>query len=92
MLTAAVSTYLARRRALGSQLRDTERILNNYALFAEDKGDVYIRTPTVLEWIRGNRASPLTKRIRLRTVVLFARYHKKSNEPAETPWPNNYIR
>lgn len=85
MLTAEVNAYLATRRALGSQLRDTERILRNYALFAEHKGDVYIRTPTVLEWIRGNTASPLTKRIQLRTVVLFARYLHAEDDRHDVP-------
>jgi integrase/recombinase XerD len=85
MLTAGVNTYLARRRALGSQLRDTERILRNYASFAKHKGDVYIRTPTVLEWIRKSSASPLRKRIRIRTVVLFARYLHAEDERHDVP-------
>lgn len=85
MLTAAVNTYLAGRRALGFQLRDTEWILRNYASFAEHKGDVYIRTRTVLEWIRVNSSSPLRNRIRLRTVVLFARYLHAEDERHEVP-------
>lgn len=66
MLTSAVNAYLARRRAVGFQLRDTESILRNYASFAAHKGDVYVRTRTVLEWIRVRSSSPLTNCVRLR--------------------------
>lgn len=85
MLTSAVTTYLAARRAVGFQLRDTESILRNYALFAGDKGQMYVRTPTVLEWLRVHSSSPLRNCIRLRTVVRFARYLHAEDERHEVP-------
>lgn len=85
MLTSAVNAYLAARRAVGFQLRDTESILRNYASFAGHKGDVCVRTATVLEWIGANNSSPLRNCIRLRTVVLFARYVHAEDECHEVP-------
>ncbi|MBN4059065.1 tyrosine-type recombinase/integrase [Endomicrobium sp. AH-315-J14] len=85
MLTTAVNAYLAARRVVGFQLRDTEAILRNYASFAGHKGDVYVRTRTVLEWIRVRNSSPLRNCIRLRTVVRFARYLHAEDERHEVP-------
>ena len=74
MLTAAVDAYLADRRAVGFQLRDTEEILRDFASFASQEGDTHICSRTVVEWIRSISKSPLRNCVRLRTVVLFARY------------------
>lgn len=85
MLTSAVNAYLAARRAVGFQLRDTESILRSYASFAGNEEDVYVRTSTVLAWIRVHSSSPLRNCIRLRTVARFARYLHAENELHEVP-------
>ena len=36
MLTTAIDAYLAMRRTLGYQLRDTEAILRDFAAFADE--------------------------------------------------------
>lgn len=85
MLTPAVDSYLAARRAVGFQLRDTEAILRDFAAFASAKGDTHVRARTVLEWIRSRNRSPLRNCVRLRTVVRFARYLHAEDERHEVP-------
>ena len=71
MLSTAVDRYLAARRAVGFQLRDTEEILRDFVAFAAGKADTHICNRTVLEWIRSRNSSPLRNDVRLRTVVLL---------------------
>ena len=85
MLTAAVDSYLAARRAVGFQLRDTEDILRDFAAFASGKADTHVCTRTVLDWIRSRNGSPLRKCIRLRTVALLAGYLHAEDERHEVP-------
>jgi integrase len=85
MLIAAVDSYLAIRRALGYQLRDTEAILRDFAAFADGKKDSHVVTQTVLEWIRRASGSPLRSCVRLRTVVRFARYLQAEDPHHEVP-------
>ena len=88
MLSAAVDSFLAGRRAVGFQLNDHETILHDFARFATTKGEALVRTRTVLEWIRARDGSPLRQRVRLRTVVHFARYLQAEDARHEVP-PNN---
>lgn len=85
MLSAAVDSYLAARRALGFQLRDTEGILRDFVAFASGKGDTHVCSRTVLDWIRSRNGSPLRKCVRLRTVARFARYLHAEDERHEVP-------
>lgn len=85
MLTAAVESYLAARRAVGFQLRDAAELLRDFAAFACAKRDTYVCTRTVLEWIRARHGSPLRNCVRLRTVVRFARYLRAEDERHEVP-------
>ena len=85
MLSAAVDSYLAGRRAAGFQLNDHEGILRDFARFASAKGEALVRTRTVLEWVRARDGSPLRRCVRLRTVVHFARYLQAEDERHEIP-------
>ncbi len=85
MLSAAVDSYIAARRAVGFQLRDTEELLCDFAAFASAKRDTYVCTQTVFEWIRSRNGSPLRNCVRLRTVVRFARYLRAGDERHEVP-------
>jgi integrase len=85
MLSAAVDTYLAGRRAAGFQLTDHEGILRDFARFASAQGDAVVRTRTVLEWVRARGGSPLRRCVRLRTVVHFARYLQAEDARHEVP-------
>jgi len=91
MLTSAVDSYLAVRRAVGFQLRDAEEILRDFVAFACAKGDdAHVCTRTVLEWIRTRNASPLRNCVRLRTVVRFARYLHAEDKRHEIPPENAF--
>ena len=72
MLSASVDSYLAARRAIGYQLRDTEDILRDFVAFASAKADTHICSRTVLEWIQGRNNSPLRNHVRLQNVVRLA--------------------
>ena len=85
MLTAAVDSYLAARRAAGYQLQDTGDILRDFAAFASGKADTHVCSRTVLDWIRTRNGSPLRKCVRLRTVALLARYLHAEDEHHEVP-------
>mgnify|MGYP001035181377 CR=1 FL=1 len=85
MLSAAVDRYLAARRAVGSQLRDTEEILRDFGAFASRKAETHVRSRTVLEWIRSRNGSPRRNDMRLRTVILLARYLHAEDEHHEIP-------
>ena len=90
MLTAAVDSYLAARRAAGYQLQDTGDILRDFAAFASGKADTHVCSRTVLDWIRTRNGSPLRKCVRLRTVALLARYLHAEDERHEVPPPNAF--
>jgi integrase/recombinase XerD len=92
MLTAAVDAYLAARRAVGFQLRDTEDILRDFVAFASGQADTHVCSRTVLDWIRSRNGSPLRTCIRLRTVSLLARYLHAEDERHEVPPQNAFGR
>ena len=85
MLNAAVDSYLAHRRAAGYQLKDHEGILRDFTRFACAKGDAFVRSPTVLEWIRTRHGSPVRSCVRLRTVVHLARYLHAEDDRHQVP-------
>jgi site-specific recombinase XerD len=91
MLTAAVDSYLAARRAVGFQLRDTEDILRDFVSFASGNGDAHVCNRTVRNWIRSRSSSPLRKYTRLSTVGLWARYLHAEDERHEVP-PQEFSR
>lgn len=85
MLTSAVDSYLTARRAVGFELRDHDGILHDFAAFAAAKGDTHVQNATVLEWVGQGNRSPLRNRVRLRTVVRFARYLHAEDDRHDLP-------
>jgi len=85
MLSAAIDSYLAARRAAGFQLKDQEGMLRDFCRFASAKGDNFIQARTVLEWARARQGSPLRSCIRVRTVVHLARYLQAEDGRHEVP-------
>ncbi len=73
MLTQAVSTYLAVRRAMGFQLRTEGYHLRSYARFAGARGENFICTTTTIDWAALGPSAPQRAR-RLGVVSRFARY------------------
>ena len=72
MIMHALETYLALRRAMGFDLRDTERQLRHFARFAAARGESHVHTQTVLDWA-ALAPSPTHRARRLNMVILFAR-------------------
>lgn len=84
MLSQLVTAYLEVRRALGFDLRDTERLLRQYVAFAAACGDTHVRTSTALDWC-AEAGTAGQRHHRLRRVVLFARYVRAEDPRHEVP-------
>jgi integrase len=84
MLMKAIEAYLEVRRLSGCKLRDAERLLRRYADFAAARGDTHVRVRTAVDW--SLEAGPVgQRRIRLRQVVLFARYARAEDPHHQVP-------
>lgn len=84
MLIDAIGSYLSVRRAMGFELRETERLLRRFAAFATTRGDTHVRTQTAIEWASGARSSGESY-YRLRRVVIFARHARAEDPQHEVP-------
>ena len=87
MLTRTVESYLVVRRAAGFDLRNSTRLLQDFARFAMEEGDTYIRTTTAIAWAGGARSIRQRDR-RLKEVVRFARHVRAEDIAHEVP-PSN---
>lgn len=84
MLSSHVDRYLAVRRTLGYKLHNTARNLQAFAAFASDKGDTHIRAATTVQWA-AQAPSPHARHVRLRDVVLLARFLHAEDTTHEIP-------
>ena len=84
MLSAHVDRYLALRRTLGYQLHYAGRNLQAFAAFASDQGDDHIRAATAVQWA-AQAPSPHARSVRLRDVVLLARFLHAEDAAHEIP-------
>lgn len=84
MLTQAVETYLAVRRAAGFALRCEGFQLNSFAAFSEARKQRYVSTETAIAWAGLARSVPQRAR-RLGTVIRFARYLRAEDQHHEVP-------
>ncbi|MCP5011938.1 MAG: tyrosine-type recombinase/integrase, partial [Aestuariibacter sp.] len=71
MIRTYVDDYVTRRRAVGYKFRIQNSLLTNFARFADQRNDQFIKTDTVLEWSK-QAPSPAQKRNRLLTIRRFA--------------------
>jgi integrase len=85
MLITVVDSYLTLRRATGVKLAETERTLRAFALFAEARGESFIRSATVLDWVRAKSPSPHMRAYRLKLIIPFARYLRAEDPRHEVP-------
>jgi len=84
MLMDKVDSYLALRRSAGYALEVPEYHLRNFARFAAQRGETFIRTPTVIEW--ASQAPSLNQREnRLGTVIRFARHLQAEDQRHDVP-------
>jgi integrase len=74
------------RRALGYKMDKAERLLGQFAAFAEDRGETHVRTETALAWatLPADAAAIWTSR-RLAEVRLFARHLRTLDQRTEVP-------
>lgn len=84
MLTPAIDAYLAIRRAAGFELRVVESLLRNFARFAAERDDSYVRSETAIAWA-ALAPSPAQRGRRMATVVIFARQAHAEDPQHEIP-------
>ena len=73
MLTHAVESYLAVRRATGFRLKSEGSLLQDFAAFSAALGKHYVCSETAIEWA-GSAQSIFQRARRLGQVIRFARY------------------
>jgi len=84
VLTQLVDSYLELRRSMGFRMKVQEYLLRNFASFAAERGETYIRTRTAVEWAaqapsEGQRAN------RLGMLRVFARLAHAEDAGHEVP-------
>lgn len=84
MLTQAVESYLAIRRAVGFALKCPEFQLKSFAAFSEARGHYYISSNIAIEWAALAR-SGAQRACRLGTIIRFARYLRSEDPRHELP-------
>ena len=89
MLIDQVKSYLAIRRATGFELKSTEQRLLSYAGFATERGELYVRAKTAIQWAQQPASSDHPYR-RLNPIVLFARYLRAEDPRHEIPSLNHF--
>jgi integrase/recombinase XerD len=86
MLSRAVQSYLAVRRATGYALKGVGLHLRSFAAFSDACGQRCVNTQTAIEWAR--QAPSVSQRARrLATVARFARYLQAEDARHEIPPP-----
>jgi integrase/recombinase XerD len=84
MLTRAVETYLAVRRAVGFALRCEGSHLKGFAMFSEARKQPYVSAKIAIEWAGLAQSMPQRAR-RLGIIIRFARYLRAENQRHEVP-------
>lgn len=89
MMTQALDSYLAVRRAAGFQLKKVERYLRSFVRFSSNECKAYICAQSAIEWAR-QASSPAQRAFRLKTVAGFARYLSAEDSRHEVP-PDDFF-
>ena len=84
MLTRAVETYLAVRRAAGFALRCEGSLLKGFAAFSEARKQHYVSTGMAIEWAGLAPSVPQSAR-RLGMVIRLARYLRAEDDRHDVP-------
>ena len=84
MLTQAVESYLAVRRAAGFALRCGGSHLKSFAAFSEARKQAYVSSDLAIEWAGMARSVP-QRACRLGTVIRFARYLRAEDGRHDVP-------
>jgi len=86
MLTDAVTTYLAIRRATGFALTCEAVQLKSFAAFSEARREPYVSADLAIEWA-GLAQSVSQRARRLGTIIRFARYLRAEDPRHDIPSP-----
>src|SRR5262245_4518703 len=86
MLSHDVSRYIAINHAMGLKFKEQAYLLRSFAAFAQQRGEDYVCTKTVLDWAALG-PSARTRRRRLLTIRRFAEAMRAENERHEIPSP-----
>jgi integrase/recombinase XerD len=84
MLTQAVESYLAVRRAAGFELKSEGNCLQSFATFSDALGKHYVCSEIAIEWA-GKARSLYQRARRLGLVIRFARYIQAEDQCHELP-------
>ena len=85
-MTEYVERFVVMKRNLGYQFRQQEWTLSGFARYAEDRDETFIRSETVLAWIRSCEASSPSQRIaKLHLLHAFAGWLHAENARHEVP-------
>lgn len=85
-LHQAIDAYIALRRGLGYQLRNTERALHQYADFLGMRGETAVTTASALDWAASREGTTAHYAVeRLSHVRTFARYLAAFEPGTEVP-------
>ena len=84
MLTQAVESYLALRRAVGFALKSSGFQLKRFAAFSEARGHHYVSSDIAIEWA-GLARSVSQRAQRLGIIIRFARYLRSEDPRHEVP-------
>lgn len=86
MLTQAVESYLAVRRACGFELKSEGNLLQSFAAFSDARGKHHVCSETAIDWA-GLARSIHQRARRLGEVIRFARYVRAEDQGHELPPP-----
>ena len=84
MLTQAVESYIAMRRASGFEFRSEGSLLQSFATFSDAIGKNYVCSETAIEWA-GSALSVTQRARRLGQVIRFSRYIRAEDQHHEVP-------
>lgn len=84
MLTQAVESYLAVRRAMGFALHSEGSLLQSFAHYSDAAGKSHICNETAIQWAGVARLAT-TRARRLGQVIRFARYLRAEDQRHEIP-------
>ncbi len=84
MLSAAIDSYLAVRRAAGFQLRVSESLLRSFVAFAAIYDERYVTAQRAIQWA-GQAPSTHQRCRRLDVVRIFARHARAEDSRHEVP-------
>lgn len=85
-LATSLEDYLKVRRALGYELKDTERLLNHFITFLAEKNKKHITIALALEWaIRPKNTTQAYWSRRLSMVRSFTKYYQADDQKTQIP-------